>query len=156
MAGAKPATNLRPGPEKSETWKRRDLSAAPAMPMAMATMAAVVQMASHAPALCCRAANRAAPNATAPISTPPMPGTAVNDPARSSVCRMYFRLSMACSCSSTVWVRGVAINLNDSVEAAAFQVLFVIKAKGASLWRLTAVKMRETSVYLDDPDKMLA
>src|SRR5450756_278437 len=136
--------NLRPGPENKGIWKRRDLSAAPAMPMAMATTAATAQTASQPPALGWRTANRAANTATTPISTPPLPGTAVNDPARSIVRRMYFRLSMACSCSSTGSVRGVAITLHDSAVAAAFQVLFVIKAsargerqkrgKDAPLW----------------------
>src|SRR6185369_6360705 len=128
MAGAKPAMNLRPGPENKGIWKRRDLSTTPPSPMDIAITAAVVQTASQPPALGWRAARRAAPNATTPISTPPLPGTAVNDPARSSVCRMYFRLSMACSCSSTGCVRGVAISLDDSADGAAFQVLFEIKA----------------------------
>src|ERR1035437_8019119 len=121
--------NLRPGPENKGIWKRRDLSAAPAMPMAMATTAATAQTASQPPALGWRTANRAANTATTPISTPPLPGTAVNDPARSNVRRMYFRLSMACSCSSTGSVRGVAITLDDSAVAVGFQVLFDIKKR---------------------------
>src|ERR1035437_6288259 len=121
--------NLRPGPENKGIWKRRDLSAAPAMPMAMATTAATAQTASQPPALGWRTANRAANTATTPISTPPLPGTAVNDPARSNVRRMYFRLSMACSCSSTGSVRGVAITLDDSAVAVRFQVLFDIKKR---------------------------
>src|ERR1035437_1578290 len=121
--------NLRPGPENKGIWKRRDLSAAPAMPMAMATTTATAQTASQPPALGWRTANRAANTATTPISTPPLPGTAVNDPARSNVRRMYFRLSMACSCSSTGSVRGVAITLDDSSVAVGFQVLFDIKKR---------------------------
>src|ERR1035437_742724 len=121
--------NLRPGPENRGIWKRRDLIAAPAIPMVMAITAAAVQTASQPPALGWRAANPAANTATTPISTPPLPGTAVNDPARSNVRRMYFRLSMACSCSSTGCVRGVAITLDDSADAAGFQVLFDIKKR---------------------------
>src|ERR1035437_1819106 len=132
--------NLRPGPENKGIWKRRDLSAAPAMPMAMATTAVTAQTASQPPALGWRTANRAANTATTPISTPPLPGTAVNDPARSSVRRMYFRLSIACSCSSAGSVRGVAIILDDSADGARFQVLFETKkrvrlANGGSRWK---------------------
>src|ERR1035438_7845719 len=48
------------------------------------------------------------------------------------VCRMYFRLSMACACSSAGSVRGVTIAfvtiaLDDTAAAARFQVLFDIK-----------------------------
>jgi len=39
--------NLRPGPENRGVRNRRDLSAAPVIPMAMATMAAEVQIASQ-------------------------------------------------------------------------------------------------------------
>ena len=42
----------------------------------------------------------AAAKAVAPIHTPPIPGTAVNDPACSMVLRMYRRLSIACACIS--------------------------------------------------------
>jgi len=144
-------------------WTRRDLSATPASPMVMAITAAIVQTASQPPALGWRAASRAAASATTPISMPPLPGTAVNDPARSSVCRMYFRLSMACSCSSTGCVRGVAITLDDSAGRPAFQVLFEIKSVGRAAGQLQAANdsckpqiMREISDSLDDPDKMLA
>src|ERR1035441_2363378 len=122
--------NLRPGPENMGVWKRRDLSAAPAIPMAMATMAAQVQIASQPPAPGWWTASRDATTPTTPISTPPLPGTAVNSPARSKVRRMYCRLSMACACSSTGAVRGVAITLDDSADPTEFQVLFSIKEPG--------------------------
>src|ERR1035441_10457321 len=98
--------------------------------MAMATMAAYVQTASQPPALRWWTAKRDATTPTTPISTPPLPGTAVNSPARSRVRRMYCRLSMACACSSTGTVRGVAITLDDSAGTTEFQVLFVIKERG--------------------------
>ena len=94
--------------------------------MAMATTAAEVQTASQPPALGWKTASRAATRPTMPISTPPLPGTAVKSPARSRVRRMYWRLSMACACISTGTVRG-AITLHDSADAAEFQVLFDIK-----------------------------
>src|ERR1035437_1420035 len=155
-AGVKPAINLRPGPENRGIWKRRDLSAAPAMPMAIATTAATVQTTSQPLAPGWWAANRAANRATTPISTPPLPGTAVKDPARSNVCRMYFRLSMACSCSSTGCVRGVAITLNDSAAAAGFQVLFDIKVQVGAPHSAPAAKAYEISASLEDPVRMLA
>jgi hypothetical protein len=40
-------------------------------------------------------AMKAAASAVEPINTPPSPGTAVNDPARSMVRRIYRRLSIA-------------------------------------------------------------
>src|SRR5450759_1005079 len=153
--------NLRPGPENRGIWKRRDLSAAPAIPMAMATTAATVQTASQPPALGWRTANRDANTATTPISKQPLPGTAVKDPARSNVRRMYFRLSMACSCSSTGSVRGVAITLDDSADAAWFQVLFGIKKRvrsaNARSRRKSAGKRgeaRERHASLEYPVKM--
>ena len=47
MAGAKPAMNLRPGPENRGIWNRRDLSAAPVSPIAIAITAATVQTANQ-------------------------------------------------------------------------------------------------------------
>src|ERR1017187_548816 len=98
--------------------------------MAMATTAARAQTASQPPAPGWRTANRAANSATMPMATPPMPGTAVKDPARSKVRRMYRRLSMARSCNSTGSVWGAAITLDDSAGEAEFQVLFIIKSRG--------------------------
>src|SRR5262249_15336996 len=94
---------------------------------------------SQPPALGWRAAIRAATNATIPISTPPLPGTAVNDPARSSVCRMYFRLSMACSCSSTGCVRGVAITLDDTADGCGLSSTFRNKGQTPALYAAAAI-----------------
>ena len=43
----------------------------------------------------------AAASALTPIATPPHPGTAVNEPARSMVSRMNRRLSIAWVCNET-------------------------------------------------------
>jgi hypothetical protein len=53
-------------------------------------------------------------------------------------------------------VRGVAITLDDSADAAAFQVLFEIKAKPARRMVDVSGKVREMSDFLEEPDKMLA
>ena len=99
MAGANPATNLRPGPDSSGNFARRDFSAAPANPTNTASTASASQIASQRDP-CCRDAIHAAASAVDPISIPPIPGTAVKDPARSMVSRMYRRLSMACAWSA--------------------------------------------------------
>src|SRR5262249_7584525 len=65
------------------------------MPMAIATAPSVSHVASHATVDDCCTATMLATIAVTPIATPPQPGTAVNEPARSMVSRMYRRLSMA-------------------------------------------------------------
>jgi len=54
----------------------------------------------------CWDAMLAAMSALAPIATPPQPGTAVNEPARSMVSRMNRKLSIACVCKETGSARG--------------------------------------------------
>ena len=53
-----------------------------------------------------RAGEPAAASALMPIATPPHPGTAVNEPARSMVSRMKRRLSIAWVCNETGSARG--------------------------------------------------
>ncbi|MEI9971676.1 MAG: hypothetical protein WDO73_06245 [Ignavibacteriota bacterium] len=109
IAGARPATNFRPGPLNSGIRTRFDLWMAAAIPISNATIPSTNQTASHRGELVRGPAIQAATNAVDPMSIPPIPGTAVNSPARSSVRRIYRRLSMACSCSCTGSGRGVAI-----------------------------------------------
>src|ERR1035438_4486190 len=101
-------------------------------------------------------ANRDATTPTTPISIPPLPGTAVNSPARSKVRRMYCRLSMACACSSTGTVRGVAITLHDSADATEFQVLFGIKDEDARRLADAAAKTKKRHALIKYPGNMLA
>jgi hypothetical protein len=80
--------NFRPGPESSEALARRDFKAAPAMPMASARTHSASQTPSRQPGSIRCPATQAAASAVIPISAPPIPGTAVNDPARSMTRRM--------------------------------------------------------------------
>jgi hypothetical protein len=72
-----------------------DFIAAPAMPMTAATTASISHTLSQRKPAGWWDAIHAAANAVDPISMPPMPGTAVNEPARSMVSRIYRKLSMA-------------------------------------------------------------
>src|ERR1039458_10321789 len=101
--------------------------------MARATQASTSQTVSNHPGPGRLAEIQAAARAVAPIHKPPMPGTAVNDPACSMVRRMYRRLSIAYACISTGRGAGVPMGRIDAIEnhstpvSEVFQVLFEIK-----------------------------
>ena len=57
-------------------------------PIAMATAPSTNQVASHCFGETCHSATTAAATAVIPMVTPPQPGTAVKEPARSIVSRM--------------------------------------------------------------------
>ncbi len=63
----------------------------------MAMKASAIQVNSHGRDEAWRDAMAAAPRAVMPMATPPQPGTAVKDAARSMVSRMKRRLSRAWS-----------------------------------------------------------
>ena len=73
-----------------------------ALPIATASTASPIQMASQAVAFAARVANPDAANAVTPIATWPQPGKAVTAEARSIVWRMNRRSSTACSLRGTV------------------------------------------------------
>jgi hypothetical protein len=87
----------------------RDFSSAPTIPISSATNASAIHTDSHRVLTVCREATHAAATAVDPINMPPTPGTAVKDPARSMVSRMYRKLSMACVWMATGSGRGLPI-----------------------------------------------
>jgi hypothetical protein len=109
MAGVKAAANFRPGPESSASLARCDFQADPATPIAAAKSASAIHTATHRAPRAAGPAAQAATSAVEPIRTPPRPGTAVNEPARSMVWRMYRKLSIAWACSSKGCGRGIAM-----------------------------------------------
>src|SRR5579862_429588 len=86
--GKKLNTNFRAGADHSGRPAALALRRIASTPTAMANSASPSQIASHSPRDGACDANPAAASAVTPISTPPQPGTAVNDPARSIVSRM--------------------------------------------------------------------
>src|ERR1700685_4103051 len=92
IGGAKLSANLRPGPARRGTLACRAFEVTLHPAIANATEASESHVNSHADAVCCRDATTAAPAAVMPMATPPQPGTAVNEDARSIVSRMKRRL----------------------------------------------------------------
>src|SRR5581483_729444 len=58
------------------------------IPIAMARTPSISHVVSQAPGDVCLKATKLAPTAVTPMATPPQPGTAVNEPARSMVSRI--------------------------------------------------------------------
>src|SRR5213594_681723 len=85
----------RPGPERIGSFTAYAFRTMAEPPIVSATSASPSHARSHSSGVRCRAARKAAASAVAPTATWPHPGTAVNDPARSIVCRMKRRLSSA-------------------------------------------------------------
>src|SRR5579872_847270 len=99
--GTKLYTNLRPGPERIEPPASRALENVVQIAIATATAASPIQVRSQPIEVSWREAITAAPIAVMPMATPPQPGTAVKEPARSMVSRMKRRLSRARSSIAT-------------------------------------------------------
>src|SRR5438094_3672873 len=118
IGGRKLRPNRRPGPDRMGSFTAYAFRTMVEPPIASATIASPSQVASHSSDVRWRAARKAAASAVAPTATCPQPGTAVNDPARSIVCRMNRRLSSARSCSG----RGAAMPY-DVTAAGRCQVL---------------------------------
>src|SRR5687767_8614325 len=99
--GRKLRKNLRLGPDCSGSPARFAFAATahPAIPTD--TTASAIHTASHRTVPGCSDATTAATSAVSPSSTPPHPGTAVHDPARSTVWRMKRRSSIARASSDT-------------------------------------------------------
>src|SRR5262245_16866542 len=70
-------------------------------PIANASAASPSQLENHRVLVGRRPENKDVINALTPMSVPPQPGTAVNEPARSIVSRMYLRFSKARSLMET-------------------------------------------------------
>src|SRR5690242_14780600 len=83
--GKKLNTNLRAGADHNSSPAALALRFIASTPTAIASTASPIQIASHMPREDACEASPAAASAVTPISTPPQPGTAVNDPARSIV-----------------------------------------------------------------------
>src|SRR6185312_4368830 len=101
--GAMAKTKRWNGRERSALPPRRALRAENPMPIARASSASPIQMASQERGPALRCAAKAAKKAVAPTSIPPMPGTAVKEPAFSMVLRIKRRLSIARSCRPMVF-----------------------------------------------------
>src|SRR5277367_3637986 len=69
----------------------------------------------------------AATRALAPMATPPQPGTAVNEPARSMVSRMNRKLSIAWVCSETGSARAARMLRMVAIAAIIGEPLCVVK-----------------------------
>ena len=87
--------NFRPDPVSRDMPAARDFRAMNRMATARDTTAALSQTVSQLSTAVVLRATVAAPIATVPINTPPMPDTWVNDAERSMVSRIYRRLSIA-------------------------------------------------------------
>ena len=85
---------------------RRAFRAMAKAPITAASAASASHIWSQAARVGCIAARPAIASAVTPMATPPHPGTAVNDVARSIVSRMKERLSIARSCSAGDGVLG--------------------------------------------------
>src|SRR5262252_5654096 len=101
IAGHKFRANLRPAPYRSVTLAALHFSVIAQPPSASARAASPSQLSNHKSREGNRLEINAVNNALTPMRTPPQPGTAVNDPARSIVSRMYFRFSNARSLMET-------------------------------------------------------
>ena len=86
-------------------------------PMVSATTEAPSQVASHSAGVSRVSAAAAATSATAPIATPPQPGTAVKAVARSIVWRMKERLSIARAWSAGASLEAGGTRRGEAMDA---------------------------------------
>src|SRR5580658_3536159 len=86
--GTKLKTNFRAGEDHKGKPAALALRHIARMPNAIASEPSTSQVSSHARGVLCREASRADAKAVRPMATPPQPGTAVKDPARSIVSRI--------------------------------------------------------------------
>ena len=79
---------MRAGDDHSSSPAARAFCCIAISPIEIATAPSTSQVASHVFGVVCHWATTAAATAVIPMVTPPQPGTAVNDPARSMVSRI--------------------------------------------------------------------
>ncbi len=97
--GARLSVNFLPGPDMSFKSAARAFRFIITAPIVSASGNSPAQTIIHSCSSSIRDASNPATTALTPIITPPQPGTAVNDEARSIVSRMYFKLSIARPCN---------------------------------------------------------
>src|SRR5580698_3191213 len=134
--GAKLKTNRRAGAENNGPFAALALRLIASTASTMANAASSSQVASQRSSVGCRLAMAAAASALMPMATPPHPGTAVNEPARSIVSRMRRRLSIAWVCNETGSARAARMLRTVAIGAIIGDSLCVVKwQRYWDLWR---------------------
>src|SRR5205823_8300069 len=101
IAGQRLSANFRPAPYISVDWNALAFCCIAQPPIASARIASPIQLSNQSSLDGRRLEMSAVKSALIPIRMPPQPGTAVKEPARSIVSRMYLRFSTARSLMDT-------------------------------------------------------